>query len=177
MSIRFVPTAYSSVVDQRTFRDVVGHFGTGVTVITAMGPDGPMGFTCQSFSSLSLDPPLVMFSPARTSSSWPRIRSVGRFSINILAAGNEALSNTFARSGIDRFAEVDWTLSPNGSPRLPGSLVSLDCGLQAEHDGGDHTIAVASVQGLEIHHSGDPLLFYRGQYLQVAPVRDKSEGA
>ncbi|WP_298253638.1 flavin reductase family protein [uncultured Arthrobacter sp.] len=169
MTTSAVPQARPGVVDQRTFRDVVGHFGTGVTVITALGAEGPLGFTCQSFSSLSLDPPLVTFSPARTSSSWPRIRRVGRFTINILSAGNEVLSTTFARSGVDRFAGVEWTVSPNGSPRLPGILASLDCDLQAEHDGGDHTIVVASVQGLGIHRSGDPLLFYRGRYLHLEP--------
>lgn len=164
------PHVSPGVMDQRTFRDVVGHFGTGVTVITALGPEGPLGFTCQSFTSLSLDPPLIMFGPARTSSSWPGIRSVGRFSVNILSAGNEELSSTFARSGVDRFAGLDWTLSPNGAPRLPGILASLDCELQAEHDGGDHTIVVAAVQALEIHQSGDPLLYYRGRYLRVAPA-------
>ncbi len=167
MTTTFAFGARSRVIDQRTFRDVVGHFGTGVTVITAMGPDGPVGFTCQSFSSLSLDPPLITFSAARSSTSWPHIRSVGRFTVNILAAGNESLSNQFARSGTDKFAGVQWVAGPNGSPRLPGSLASIDCELQAEYDGGDHTIVVGAVQDLEAHHSGEPLLFYRGQYLRL----------
>ncbi len=155
-----------AMTDQRTFKEVVGHFGTGVTIITAMGPDGPLGFTCQSFASLSLQPPLITFSPSRASNSWPRIRAAGRFTVNILSAGNEPLSNQFARSGGDKFAGVEWTDGPNGSPRLPGTLASIDCDLHAEYDGGDHTIVVGAVRDLEVHHSGEPLLFYRGRYLR-----------
>lgn len=145
-------------------RDVLGHFVTGIAVITAGGPDGPLGFTCQSFSSLSLDPPLVSFCPARTSTTWPRIRSVGTFCVNVLAAGHQDVSGAFARSGTDKFAGVGWTASPSGAPVLDGVSAWIDCTLYAEHDGGDHTIAVGRVHDLGADASRAPLLFYRGRY-------------
>ena len=92
------------VVDPRVMRDVLGHFASGVTVVTAVTDDGPIGFTCQSFSSLSLDPPLVVFAPARTSRTWPRLRDIGRFCVNVLAEGQDAVSQNFARSAPDKFA-------------------------------------------------------------------------
>jgi 3-hydroxy-9,10-secoandrosta-1,3,5(10)-triene-9,17-dione monooxygenase reductase component len=150
-------------------RDVLGHFVSGVTVVTAMGADGPAGFTCQSFSSLSLDPPLVAFAPARTSTTWPRLREAGRFCINVLAQDQDGLSAQFARSGTDKFAGVPWAPSPSGSPVLDGVVAWIDVALEAEHDGGDHTIVVARVLDLGADASRTPLLFHRGAYgLQAA---------
>ncbi|MDP9460798.1 MAG: flavin reductase family protein, partial [Actinomycetota bacterium] len=97
------------IVDPRLLRDVLGHFASGVTVVTAVTADGPIGFTCQSFSSLSLDPPLVAFAPARTSRTWPRLREIRRFCVNVLAEGQDAVSQNFARSVPDKFAGVPWT--------------------------------------------------------------------
>jgi len=146
-------------------RDVLGHFVSGIVVITANGPDGPLGFTCQSFASLSLDPPLVSFSPARASSTWRRIREVGTFCINVLAADHQDVSAGFARSGVDKFGGVDWRPSPaSGAPVLNGVSAWVDCELWAEHDGGDHTIAVGRVLDLGADASRLPLLFYRGRY-------------
>jgi flavin reductase (DIM6/NTAB) family NADH-FMN oxidoreductase RutF len=146
-------------------RDVLGHFVSGIVVITADGPDGPLGFTCQSFASLSLDPPLVNFSPARTSSTWPRIREVGTFCINVLAADHQHVSAGFARSGVDKFEGVDWRPAPaSGAPVLDGVSAWVDCELWAEHDGGDHTIAVGRVLDLGADATRLPLLFYRGRY-------------
>jgi 3-hydroxy-9,10-secoandrosta-1,3,5(10)-triene-9,17-dione monooxygenase reductase component len=150
-------------------RDVLGHFVSGVTVVTAMGADGPVGFTCQSFSSLSLDPPLVAFAPARTSTTWPRLREAGRFCVNVLAQDQDRLSQQFARSGTDKFAGVTWAPSPSGSPVLDGVVAWIDVTLEAEHDGGDHTIVVARVLDLGADASRTPLLFHRGAYgLQAA---------
>lgn len=152
-------------VSPAVMRDVLGHFVSGIVVITADGPDGPLGFTCQSFASLSLDPPLVNFSPARTSSTWPRIREVGRFCINVLAADHQHVSAGFARSGVDKFEGVDWRPAPaSGAPVLDGVSAWVDCELWAEHDGGDHTIAVGRVLDLGADASRLPLLFYRGRY-------------
>ena len=148
-------------------RDVLGHFATGVVVVTSRGADGaPLGFTCQSFASLSLDPPLVSFAPARTSSTWPRIREAGTFCVNVLAAEHRDLSIGFARSGagIDKFAGVDWWPAPSGAPVLEGVSAWIDCTLWAEHDGGDHTIAVGRVHDLGADPARLPLLFYRGGY-------------
>jgi flavin reductase (DIM6/NTAB) family NADH-FMN oxidoreductase RutF len=145
-------------------REVLGHFVTGIVVITAAGPAGPLGFTCQSFASLSLEPPLVSFAPARTSSTWPRIREVGAFCVNVLAAGHEELSVQFARSGADKFAGVDWRAAPSGSPVLDGVSAWIDCTLWNEYDGGDHTVVVGLVQDLGAEPDRLPLLYYRGRY-------------
>jgi flavin reductase (DIM6/NTAB) family NADH-FMN oxidoreductase RutF len=146
-------------------REVLGHFVSGIVVITAIGPDGPLGFTCQSFASLSLDPPLVNFSPSRTSSTWPRIRDVGAFCINVLAADHEDVSAGFARSGVDKFDGVEWRPAPtSGAPVLDGVSAWVDCTLWAEHDGGDHTIAVGHVEDLGADAARLPLLYYRGRY-------------
>jgi flavin reductase (DIM6/NTAB) family NADH-FMN oxidoreductase RutF len=145
-------------------REVLGRFASGVVVVTAIGSSGPLGFTCQSFASLSLEPPLVSFSPSRTSRSWPGIRDAARFCINVLGHGQRQLSNAFARSGTDKFADVAWTPAPSGAPILEGVLAWADCSLWAEYDGGDHTIVVARVHNLGVGDDGPPLLFYRGAY-------------
>jgi 3-hydroxy-9,10-secoandrosta-1,3,5(10)-triene-9,17-dione monooxygenase reductase component len=152
------------VVDPGRMREVMGHFASGVTVVTADTPDGPLGFTCQSFSSLSLDPPLVCFAPARSSSTWPRLRAIGRFCVNVLAEGQDALSRSFARSGGDKFAGVPWTPSRHGSPVLSGVVAWIDTELWAEYDGGDHTIVAAKVLDLGAHPGRRPLLYHRGGY-------------
>ena len=151
-------------VAAEVMRSVLGHFVSGIVVITAVGPDGPLGFTCQSFASLSLDPPLISFAPARTSTTWPRIRAVGAFCVNVLAEGHEDVSAGFARSGTDKFAGVRWAPAPSGAPVLDGVSAWIDCTLYDEHDGGDHTIAVGRVLDLGADESRSPLLFYRGRY-------------
>ena len=159
----------AAVVDPRVMRDVLGHFVSGVTVVTAATPEGPIGFTCQSFSSLSLDPPLVAFAPSRTSTTWPRLRDAGRFCVNVLAQDQHGLSGQFARSGTDKYAGVSWAPSPHGSPVLEGVVAWIDSELWAEYDGGDHTIVVARVLDLGADGSRSPLLFHRGAYgLQAA---------
>lgn len=154
-------------VQPAVMRDVLGHFVSGIVVVTAGSPAGPLGFTCQSFASLSLDPPLVSLSPARSSTTWPRIRAVGAFCVNVLAAGQEAVSGGFARSGagpVDKFDGVPWTAGPSGAPVLDGVSAWIDCELWAEYDGGDHTIAVGRVLDLGADPSRPALLFYRGRY-------------
>jgi 3-hydroxy-9,10-secoandrosta-1,3,5(10)-triene-9,17-dione monooxygenase reductase component len=158
------PDGAPPIVDPRVMRDVLGHFASGVTVVTAVTDEGAIGFTCQSFSSLSLDPPLVAFGPARTSRTWSRLREIGRFCVNVLAEGQDAVSQNFARSGVDRFAGVHWTPSPHGNPVLEGVVAWIDAELWAEYDGGDHTIAVARVLDLGAHPDRRPLLFHRGSY-------------
>ncbi|MEI4271566.1 flavin reductase family protein [Klenkia sp. LSe6-5] len=152
------------IVDPRVMRDVLGHFASGITVVTAVEESGPIGFTCQSFSSLSLDPPLVAFAPARTSRTWPRLRAAGRFCVNVLADDQDALSTQFARSGTDKFAGVGWTPSAHGSPVLDGVVAWIDCALYAEHEGGDHTIVVGRVLDLGATAERTPLVFHRGAY-------------
>jgi flavin reductase (DIM6/NTAB) family NADH-FMN oxidoreductase RutF len=152
------------VVDPRVLRDVLGHFASGVTVVTASTAAGPIGFTCQSFSSLSLDPPLVMFAPARTSRTWPQLRAIGRFCVNVLAEDQTDLSATFARSGVDKFTGVHWRPSRLGQPVLDDVVAWIDCELWAEYDGGDHTLVAARVLDLGAAPDRRPLLFHRGSY-------------
>jgi 3-hydroxy-9,10-secoandrosta-1,3,5(10)-triene-9,17-dione monooxygenase reductase component len=155
--------------DPSTMRQVLGHFPSGVTIVTGTTPEGPAGFTCQSFSSLSLDPPLVLVLPGRSSSSWPRIEATGRFVVNVLSAEQEELSTTFARSGGDKFAGVAWRRSGLGSPILTGATAWVDCTLYAVHEGGDHLIVVGAVHDLGA--PGDPpLVFHRGGYARTSPA-------
>jgi 3-hydroxy-9,10-secoandrosta-1,3,5(10)-triene-9,17-dione monooxygenase reductase component len=157
-------------VSPAVMREVLGHFVSGIVVVTATGPDGPIGFTCQSFASLSLDPPLISFAPARSSSTWPRIRELGAFCVNVLAADHQEISNGFARSGVDKFAGVEWQPAPSGTPILDGVTAWIDCALWNEYDGGDHTIAVGLVNDLGAEPARLPLLYYRGRYSVTADL-------
>ena len=153
--------------DPTTMRSVLGHFPSGVTIVTGAVDGEPAGFTCQSFSSLSLDPPLVLILPGRGSTSWPRIEATGRFCVNVLAQDQQQLSTTFAKSGTDKFAGVDWRPSPLGSPILTGATAWIDCTLYACHDGGDHLIVVGAVHDLEAEPETAPLVFHRGAYART----------
>ena len=159
----------AAVSAARRFRDVLGRFASGVTVVTAISDGEPVGMTCQSFCSVSLDPPLVLFVPARTSRAWPRIRRAGRFCVSILADSQAALSDTMASPGIDKFAGVDWTPSAvTGSPTFPGALGHVDCTIHAVHEAGDHDVVIGRVVDLVAADADDvsdaPLLFFRGGY-------------
>ncbi|MDO0933996.1 flavin reductase family protein [Streptomyces sp. DG2A-72] len=157
-------------VDQAEFRRVLGNFATGVAVVTSPATDGesgPAGFACQSFSSLSLDPPLVAFMVGRTSTTWPCIARAGAFCVNVLAADQGALCRGFAVSGGDKFAGVAHDAAPvSGSPRLAGALAWIDCTIHAVHTGGDHLIVVGRVDDLGTADTPEaPLLFHRGRFL------------
>ncbi|MFJ8664433.1 flavin reductase family protein [Streptomyces sp. NPDC093600] len=157
-------------VDPAEFRRVLGHFASGVTVVTAQGPEGPAGFACQSFASLSLDPPLVAFMVARTSTTWPHIARAGAFCVNILGAEQEDLCLGFARSGADKFAGVAHAPAPvTGSPRLDGAPAWIDCTIAQVHTGGDHLIVVGRVEALGAEAGGGPLLFHRGRFGRFTP--------
>jgi 3-hydroxy-9,10-secoandrosta-1,3,5(10)-triene-9,17-dione monooxygenase reductase component len=150
----------------RTFRDVLGRFASGVTVVTSISSGEPVGLTCQSFMSVSLDPPLVLFSPAKTSRAWPLIQRAGSFCVNFLAAGQADLSNTMASRGVDKFAGVPWSPSPStGSPLLDGVLGHVDCTIHAVHEAGDHYVVIGAVTDLALtDEPGEPLLFFEGRY-------------
>lgn len=155
----------------RQFRDVLGHFPTGVAVITSVGDDGqPIGMAVGSFTSVSLDPPLVAFLPDRGSSTFPAIRAAGRFCVNVLAGGQEHICRTFAMRGADRFGAVDWRPAPHtGSPIIEGAVAWIDCELGEVHEAGDHDIVIGKVQGLEVQTPTLPLLFFQGGYGTFAP--------
>lgn len=155
-------------VSPAEFRNVLGNFASGVTIITAPpgeDEDGPAGFACQSFASLSLDPPLVTFMVARTSTTWPRIARTGVFCVNILGAEQGELCRAFAVSGADKFAGVAHTPAPaTGSPQLDAVPAWIDCRIHAVHTGGDHLIVVGKVEAMGAAGEGEPLLFHKGRF-------------
>jgi 3-hydroxy-9,10-secoandrosta-1,3,5(10)-triene-9,17-dione monooxygenase reductase component len=154
--------------DPAVFRRVLGRFATGVTVVTGMEAGEPVGFTCQAFTSLSLEPALVAIAPSKASTSWPRIEAGGSYCVNVLAASEAALARRFAVSGGRKFDGVTWAPSQNDCPVLAGVLAYVDCSLEAVHDAGDHVIAIGRVLDLGVGDGEDaatgPLLFYRGEF-------------
>lgn len=154
-----------SEIDSATFRRVLGHYPTGVCVVTAAGEDGvPVGMVVGSFTSVSLDPPLVAFFPAKSSRSWPRIETVGKFCVNVLASDQQGLCRQLAGPGPDKFAGVSHRVSGNGSPILDGVVAWIDCSLDAVHEAGDHYIVLGRVVALEVDRPERPLLFFQGSY-------------
>jgi flavin reductase (DIM6/NTAB) family NADH-FMN oxidoreductase RutF len=149
------------------FRVVLGTFPTGVAVVTGIDADGrPAGMAVGSFTSASLDPPLVAFFPDRTSVSWQRIRESGRFCVNILGADQEAVCRTFAVRGGDKFAELAWRSAPSGSPILDDVVAWIDCDIDAVHPAGDHWLVLGLVRALDVGRPDLPLVFFQGGYLR-----------
>lgn len=160
-------------IDPQRFRQVLGQLPTGASVVTAIDAAGnPLGLCCNSFTSVSLSPPLVAFCPARSSTTWPAMRPSGRFAVNVLAEGQDELGRRFAQRGIDRFAGVAWHISPTGNPLIEGVLAWLDCELIDEHQAGDHTIVVAHVHELAAPGGSRPLIFFRGRFGRLAETTD-----
>jgi 3-hydroxy-9,10-secoandrosta-1,3,5(10)-triene-9,17-dione monooxygenase reductase component len=160
-----------AALDPRELRNVLGQFCTGVVIATGCVDGQPAGFAAQSFSSVSLDPPLVLLCPSKSSTSWPKLRQAGSFCINILAADQKPVCDVFAQSGIDKFAALPWRRGVTGSPILEGVLAYVDCDLDAEHDAGDHTLVLGRVRDIRIlDPGGSPLLFFRGAYGQFEGV-------
>jgi len=151
-------------IDPQRFREVLGHLPTGVTVVTAHHARGPVAMSANSVTSVSLEPPLILFCPAKTSSTWPAIRESGRFCVNVFAAHHEEISRRFAARGVDRFAGVAWHERPAG-PALDDAVAWIECTIEAEHEAGDHLIVVGAVDSLDVRAgSTDPLVFFRGRY-------------
>src|SRR5580692_4725201 len=152
-----------SGLDQARFREVLGHFASGITIVTATDEGEPVGFSCQSFSALSLDPPMVILAPAKSSTSWPRIARAGSFCVNILGEHQEAVCRAFAVSGGDKFDGLGWTPGVTGAPVIDGSLAVVECTLGAIYEGGDHELVTGHVVNMEIG-GGSPLIFYRSGF-------------
>jgi 3-hydroxy-9,10-secoandrosta-1,3,5(10)-triene-9,17-dione monooxygenase reductase component len=152
-------------VEPVLFRSVLGHFPSGVTVVTGHDGARTLGFTCQSFSALSLDPPLVVVLVSRASTSWPVIAETAGFCVNVLSRHQKSLSAQFARSGTDKYAGVAWHATGSGRPVLDDATAWVDCALDATHDGGDHLIVVGRVLDLgAADDTPSPLVFFRGGY-------------
>jgi 3-hydroxy-9,10-secoandrosta-1,3,5(10)-triene-9,17-dione monooxygenase reductase component len=169
------PPAVPAPAVSARFRQVLGHFCSGVTVITTMDADGPAGFACQAFTALSLDPPLVLFCPSRTSATWQRIARSGHFCANVLTASQRELARIFGSTGTDKFAGVAWSPSVSGAPILDGVLTWVGCTVLDAHEAGDHYVVIGSVAELGPCQPGEPLLFYRGRYGVPGPAEGPPE--
>ncbi len=150
--------------DSAKYRQVLGHFPTGVTVITGMADDKPVGMAIGSFASLSLEPPQVLFCVGNNSSSWPKIKEHGAFCVNILADDQEDVCRVFASKAEDKFLEIGWKRSGLHNPLVEGVLAYIDCTIENVVESGDHAIVIGAVKELEVLHEGSPLLFFRGGY-------------
>ena len=146
----------------RHFRNALGRFATGVTVVTAEGPDGPVGMTANSFASVSLDPALVLWSPARASGRFPVFAGAAQFAIHILDRAQEDLCRHFVRHGHAPDG-MTWARGAEAMPVLPECLARFDCAVHARHDGGDHMILVGRVLHAVVRE-GTPLVFLGGDY-------------
>lgn len=160
----------AQAVDPMVFRRAVGRFASGVTVVTGMHEEAQVGFTCQSFYSVSLEPLLISISVMNSSTSYPRIRESGGFCVNVLSADQSGVSSQFARKGTEKWAGIEWTPTREGLPALDGSLLWIDCRIAAEYPAGDHTIVLGEVREIGESPEADdaPLLFYTGAYRSLA---------
>jgi flavin reductase (DIM6/NTAB) family NADH-FMN oxidoreductase RutF len=155
-------------VDSAAFREVLGHFCSGVTVLSSVVDGRPAGMTCQSFFSVSLDPSMVAFSVARTSTTFPQLVAAGAVCVNILASDQAGVSDAFAQSGTDKWAGVDWSRSKRtGHPKIKGALAWIECEISDIIETGDHLLVLASVLELSCRHDLCPLLFFRGRYIEL----------
>ncbi|GHB73809.1 flavin reductase [Streptomyces viridiviolaceus] len=157
--------------DSRWFREVLGQYPTGVCVVTAVQADGSRaGFVVGSFTSVSLDPPLVAFFPDKGSTSWPKIEKAGRFCVNILSADQEHLCRQFASKAEDKFQGVAVRAAGSGSPVIEGVVAWIDCDLESVQEAGDHYIVLGRVRELDVEDPQLPLLFFQGGYGRFAPL-------
>lgn len=158
----------------REFRNALGRFATGVTIITTTaGNDEPIGLTANSFSSVSLDPPLLLFCLDRESFSFGHFEQSEHFAVNILSADQEDISSHFARPSEDKWRHVDYDLCGVGCPSFSDALAIFECKTHAVYDGGDHVIIVGKVVDFTHRADGEPLLYHRGRYARIAPEPDE----
>lgn len=165
----------SSPIDPRDFRNALGTFATGVTIITAAAPDGkPYGLTCNSFASVSLNPPLVLWSLVIYSSSLTIFQNASHFTVNVLGASQQALANQFAKSSEDKFAGVDWAPGLGNAPVLAESVANFQCRSVNRYYGGDHVIFLGAVEAYT-YGTKEPLLFARGTFGRFVPEDERKK--
>jgi 3-hydroxy-9,10-secoandrosta-1,3,5(10)-triene-9,17-dione monooxygenase reductase component len=155
------------VPGSQMFRRVMSQFCTGIVIVTSHDDHGPIGLTCQSFSSVSVEPPLVLFCPANSSTSWPRIRETTHFCVNVLGENQGDLSAQFAKSGGPKFDDVPWVPGVFGAPRIAGAIAHIDCALEETFRAGDHDIVIGRVHGLDHLEGEHPLLYFQSRYSGV----------
>jgi 3-hydroxy-9,10-secoandrosta-1,3,5(10)-triene-9,17-dione monooxygenase reductase component len=169
--------AGSNQLADRRFREAMGRFCTGIAIVTSYDQLGPVGLTCQSVTSVSLDPPLVLFCGGRESKSLPRILRTNRFCINILGDVHHGTALGFAVSGGDKFANGEWQLSPSGLPHLEGALAHIECVVETTYLAGDHYIVVGAVETVAAAADALPLLFYRSTFHLVGNALERPSSA
>lgn len=161
----------AETIDPQHFRHVLGHFPTGVVAVTSVDDAGtPVGMIVGSFTSVSLQPPLVAFLPHKRSTTAPKMLSHGRFCVNVLGAHQETVSRVFTAGGADKFAHLRWTTSPSGLPLLNDAVAWIECTIETIHEAGDHDIVIGRVTALEASGAGLPLLFFQGGYGRFSPT-------
>jgi len=154
-----------SSIDAALFRQVLGSYPTGVSVVTALGQDGkPVGMVVGTFTSVSLDPPLVGFLPDKKSTSWPQIEAAGRFCVNVLGSDQQEVCRQVSAKGPEKFVGVEYALSQHNLPVIANSIACIECSIHSVVEAGDHWIVLGNVLGLEITRDEDPMLFHRGRY-------------
>ncbi|ELP66577.1 flavin reductase family protein [Streptomyces turgidiscabies] len=158
----------SAPLDQRSFRDILGRFPTGVVLVTANAAHGPVGMAVNSFTSVSLEPPLVALCAGRSSTTWPGVRAAGRFAVSILGEGHAELCRLFSERGADRFSGREWAYTPAGHPVPAGVLGWLDCEISVIHPAGDHELVVASATEGALSGAAAPLVFHAGRFRGLA---------
>ncbi len=156
-------------LDSREFRRILGHYPTGVCAVTAASAGRPVGMIVGSFTSVSLDPPLVAFLPDRRSKTWPLIEQAGRFCVNVLSDRQQDVCRALSSKSADKFENIPYRLSQAEVPILDGVVAWIDCDLHAVHEAGDHFIAVGEVRALDVEHPHPPLVFLQGAYGSFLP--------
>jgi 3-hydroxy-9,10-secoandrosta-1,3,5(10)-triene-9,17-dione monooxygenase reductase component len=162
-------TLVQRAVGSDAFRDALGHWATGVALVTATVDGRPEGLLVTSLTSVSLEPPLIAFSPSRASLTWARMQRAGRFGVNVLGAGADEYARQAARPGADRFGSADWAPTVAGVPALADALAFLQCRREAMHPAGDHWIVVGRVEAVRAREAAAPLLRWRGRYGTICP--------
>jgi 3-hydroxy-9,10-secoandrosta-1,3,5(10)-triene-9,17-dione monooxygenase reductase component len=156
-------------IDQHEFRTTMGSFASGLTVVAGLDETGqPAGLTCQSFSSLSIEPPLILVCIGLGSTSWARIEPTGRFGVSILAEEQKEVCAALGRRAEDKFDSIRWHAGDNGSVYIKDALAAIDCRISAIHEAGDHLVVIGKVTDLHVREDGAPLLYYRGSYTKGA---------
>ena len=163
--------------DSKRFRTVLGHYPTGISVITANSTDRPVGMAVGTFTSVSLEPPLVAFMPAKSSTTWPHIREAGRFCVNILSKGQQDVCQAFSSRSDDKFNGISWRSSPLGSPVIDDVVAWVDCEIAQVVESGDHFIVIGKVNGLDVGKQTEPLMFFKGGYSGLGSAKSHTESS
>lgn len=160
-----------AVIDKARFRQVLSSYPTGVSVITALQEDDdPVAMVVGTFTSVSLDPPLVGFLPDKGSSTWPKIEKAGHFCVNVLGSNQQQICRQMAVKGADKFAGVAYSISPHRLPVIHEAIACIECRIHSVSDAGDHWFVLGEVLGMETPRDEDPMLFHRGRYGGFAEI-------